>query len=106
MPTPFESAQLNLQLYDLRREEVLRQARSWFLSEFNPETFDEFIETVRGERNAWFRMVIGYWDRRLRSWSMMRFMETPSVMLTVKFLLHSVKSSRSWPSYDPQLKNL
>jgi hypothetical protein len=62
MPTPFESAQLNLQLYDLRREEVLRQARSWFLSEFNPETFDEFIEAVRGERNAWFRMVIGYWD--------------------------------------------
>jgi hypothetical protein len=62
MPTPFESAQLNLQLYDLRREEVLRQARTWFLSEFNPETFEEFIETVRGERNAWFRMVIGYWD--------------------------------------------
>ena len=62
MPTPFESAQLNLQLYDLRREEVLRQARSWFLSEFNPDTFDEFIAIVRGERNAWFRMVIGYWD--------------------------------------------
>ena len=62
MPTPFESALLNLQLFDLRREPVLREARSWFLSEFNPESFTEFIELVRGDRNASFRMVIGYWD--------------------------------------------
>jgi hypothetical protein len=38
MPTPFESAQLNLQLFDLRREAVLREARNWFLVEFNPGT--------------------------------------------------------------------
>jgi len=62
MPTPFESASLNLQLFDLRRETVLRQARYWFLSDFNPETFAEFVQIVSGERNAWFRMVIGYWD--------------------------------------------
>jgi len=62
MPTPFESALLNLQLFDLRREAVLRQARSWFLMEFNPESFAEFVQLVSGERNAWFRMVIGYWD--------------------------------------------
>ena len=62
MPTPFESASLNLQLFDLRRETVLRQARQWFLSDFNPETFAEFVHIVSGERNAWFRMVIGYWD--------------------------------------------
>jgi len=62
MPTPFESATLNLQLFDLRREAVLRQARAWFLSDFNPESFAEFVELVGGEHNAWFRMVIGYWD--------------------------------------------
>jgi hypothetical protein len=62
MPTPFESAQLNLQLFDLRREPVLREARAWFLREFNPESFSEFIQLVRSERNASFRMVIGYWD--------------------------------------------
>jgi hypothetical protein len=62
MPSAFESALLNLQLFDLRREAVLRQARSWFLMEFNPETFAEFVQLVSGERNAWFRMVIGYWD--------------------------------------------
>lgn len=41
MPTPFESAQLNLQLFDLRPEPVLREARSWFLTEFNPESLEE-----------------------------------------------------------------
>src|SRR5579871_6249259 len=62
MPTPFESAQLNLQLFELRREPVLREARSWFTLEFNPETFEEFISSIRGERNTAFRMVLGYWD--------------------------------------------
>jgi hypothetical protein len=38
MPTPFESAQLNLQLFDLRREPH-REARQWFLADFNPETW-------------------------------------------------------------------
>ena len=62
MPTPFESAQLNLQLFDLRREPVLREARRWFLVDFNPETMAELVAQVSGERNASFRMVLGYWD--------------------------------------------
>lgn len=62
MPTPFESAQLNLQLFDLRREPVLREARAWFLMEFNPESFADLVSAVSGERNASFRMVLGYWD--------------------------------------------
>src|SRR5262249_31064494 len=62
MATPFESAQLNLQLFDLRREPVLREARHWFLLDFNPETFDDVVAVVSGERNASFRMVLGYWD--------------------------------------------
>ena len=62
MPTPFESAQLNLQLFDLRRESVLREARAWFLRDFNPDTFAELVTALGGERNASFRMVLGYWD--------------------------------------------
>jgi hypothetical protein len=62
MPTPFESALLNLQLFKLRRDPVLREARDWFLREFNPESFDELVALVSGERNASFRMVVGYWD--------------------------------------------
>ena len=62
MPSPFDSALLNLKLFELRREAILREARDWFLREFNPETFGELVEMVGGERNASFRMVLGYWD--------------------------------------------
>src|SRR5882724_1014347 len=62
VPTPFESAQLNLQLFDLRREPVLREARDWFVCEFNPENFADLVTLVGGQRNAAFRMVISYWD--------------------------------------------
>ena len=62
MPSPFESAQLNLQLFDLRREPVLREARSWFLLDFHPQNLGEFVAALTGERNASIRMVLGYWD--------------------------------------------
>jgi tRNA-Thr(GGU) m(6)t(6)A37 methyltransferase TsaA len=62
MSTPFETALLNLKLFELRREPVLREARDWFVREFNPESFDDVLAAVRSERNAAFRMVIGYWD--------------------------------------------
>ena len=62
MPTPYESAVLNLELFKLRRESVLREARDWFVREFNPESFEELIAIVGGPRNASVRMVLGYWD--------------------------------------------
>ena len=62
MPSPFESAQLNLQLFDMRREPVLRKARDWYLLEFHPASFDEYMKEQLGEKNSWMRMVIGYWD--------------------------------------------
>ena len=62
MATAFESAQLNLQLFEMRREPVLREARNWFMMEFNPTSFEELVRIAGGERNAAFRMVLGYWD--------------------------------------------
>jgi hypothetical protein len=62
MPTPYESARLNLQLFEMRREPLLREARAWFLADFNPESFAELAAIAGGERNPWFRMVLGYWD--------------------------------------------
>jgi hypothetical protein len=62
MPTPFESGLLNLELFALRREPVLREARDWFIREFNPKSLEELVSLVGGERNAAFRMVLGYWD--------------------------------------------
>ncbi len=62
MPTPFESAQLNLKLFDLRREPLLREARDWFIRDFNPESFAELATLAGGKRNASFRMVLSYWN--------------------------------------------
>jgi hypothetical protein len=56
-----KSAELILKLYELRREEVMRQARNWFFG-FNPESVDDIIKTVMGEHSAYFRMVASYWD--------------------------------------------
>ena len=41
---------------------MLREARAWFLRDFNPETFDELVSIATGDRNASIRMVLGYWD--------------------------------------------
>jgi hypothetical protein len=62
MPTPFESSQLNLKLFDLRREPALREARDWFIREFNPESFAELVTLAGGKRKASFRMVLSYWN--------------------------------------------
>ncbi|MGH9916842.1 MAG: DUF4760 domain-containing protein [Pyrinomonadaceae bacterium] len=56
-----ESAELILKLYELRREEVLRKAREWFMS-FNPESAEELRQATFGEHSAYLRMVTGYWD--------------------------------------------
>ena len=62
MPTPFESAQLILQLYELRREPVMRAARHWFTREFHPDSFEDVKAVMASEHNPQVRMVIGYWD--------------------------------------------
>ncbi len=62
MTDPVDSATLILKLFELRREPVLREARAWFLRDFNPHTLEEALTIAGGPRNDWFRMVIGYWD--------------------------------------------
>ena len=37
----FEQAKLHLEVYDMRREPRLRQARDWFFSKYFANTFDE-----------------------------------------------------------------
>ena len=62
MPTPFESATLNLKLFELRREPVLREARAWLMQQFHPQSLEDVVAIFGGERNASVRMVLGYWD--------------------------------------------
>ena len=56
-----KSAELIMQLYDLRREPVMREARNWFF-QFNPESIEDIQRAGMGEHSAYFRMVTSYWD--------------------------------------------
>ncbi len=59
-----EQAQLHLQVYDLRREARLRQARDWFFRNYLVEKFDDAMRIAAPgtEGGALAGMVIGYWE--------------------------------------------
>jgi len=60
-----EQAQLHLQVYDLRREPRLRQARDWFQQNYNAETMEEAMRIFAPgtEQGTFVGMVIGYWEQ-------------------------------------------
>ncbi len=53
-----------LKLYELRRDEKMRQARAWYFSEFAPKSAMDIVQLYRdGEpASANFRMVTSFWD--------------------------------------------
>ena len=67
MPKPKSSipqAELLLHLYELRRETVMRQARSYVGGQFQPHSADEFIDAIRkgDQQTSYILQVFGYWD--------------------------------------------
>ena len=60
-----EQAQLHLQVYDLRREPRLRQARDWFSKNYIVDTFDDTMRIAAPgtEGGAFAGMVMGYWEQ-------------------------------------------
>ena len=62
MSSPYESADLIMKLYDLRREELMRKAREWYMKEFHPQNAEDVVSALRGDHSAYFRMVTSYWE--------------------------------------------
>ena len=62
--TSIEQAELILKLYELRRESVMREARSYVGGEFLPASADEFVQIVSagGRQTGFVLQVYGYWD--------------------------------------------
>ena len=60
----YDDVNLILHLYELRREDKMRQARNWFANSFTARSLDELnaLCPPGSEANAYFRMVISYWD--------------------------------------------
>jgi hypothetical protein len=61
MATQYESARLILELYHLRREATMREARNFWLT-FNPETVEDMLAGMSGPNGGYIRMVLSYWD--------------------------------------------
>jgi hypothetical protein len=57
-----DEAVLILKLYELRREETMREARNWYFSEFNPQSLADFTGAMFGPHSGQLRMVVSYWD--------------------------------------------
>jgi hypothetical protein len=53
-----------LKLYELRRDEKMREARHWFMTEFRPNSAMDIVKLLvsGAEASANFRMITSYWD--------------------------------------------
>ena len=60
-----EQAQLHLQVYEMRREARLRQARDWFSKNYFVDTLDDAMRIAAPgtETGTFAMMVFGYWDQ-------------------------------------------
>ena len=60
----YDDVNLILRLYEMRRDDRLREARKWFTGSFKPKTMEEFTALCPpgSEPNASFRMVTTYWE--------------------------------------------
>lgn len=63
-PATYDDANLLLRLYELRREDKLRQARDWFIKNFHANSLEELSKLcpLGSQENAYFRMVWSYWE--------------------------------------------
>jgi len=59
-----EQGQLHLQVYDLRREARLRQARDWFAKNYIVETLEDSMRIAAPgtENGALAMQVLSYWE--------------------------------------------
>jgi len=60
-----EQAQLQLQVYDQRREAKLRQARDWFSQNYFADNYRDALRIAAPgtEGGTYFMMVAGYWEQ-------------------------------------------
>jgi hypothetical protein len=60
----YDDVNLVLRLYEMRREERLREARRWFAASFKVKNLDEFTKLCPpgSDPNASYRMVTTYWE--------------------------------------------
>ena len=60
----YDDVNLILRLYDMRREDKLREARAWFLSNFHASSVEEVMQKFppASDEGRMTRMVVTYWE--------------------------------------------
>ena len=63
-PPTYDDANLILRLFELRREDKMREARAWFTGHCYAETARELMEKypMGSEESRMMRMVVTYWE--------------------------------------------
>ena len=61
----YEQGELQLKIFDLRRESRLRLARDWFNNSYYANSLDEAmrIAPMGSEAGTFYMMVVSYWDQ-------------------------------------------
>lgn len=64
MDTKPHDALVILKLYELRGESLMRAARAWFFTEFDPQSGKQIVGLLQsGEKqSAYYRMVSSHWE--------------------------------------------
>ena len=61
----YEQGRLQLEIYELRREARLRQARDWYFQNYFVDSLDDAMRIAAPgtENGTLMMMVLGYWDQ-------------------------------------------
>ena len=64
MATQAQDTLAILELYKIRTEPVMREARAWFVTKFQPKSGRDLINLLLAgqQESAFYRMVTSYWD--------------------------------------------
>lgn len=111
------SAQVDLQLrlYEIRRETKLRAARDWFANSFQAQALDDIerLAPQGSEENAYMRMVVTYWETvcALLNYGLLHedfFFETTGEQYMVWFrlegLVHAIRQQFGHPGMFAHLE--
>src|SRR5215475_14358 len=105
----YEQAQLQLQLYEQRRETRLREARDWFSKNYFVSTMEDSMRIAAPgtENGARVMMVFSYWEQAcaLLNYELLHedlFFETSGEFFGVWALVRPVTVAGRWMSSNPQ----
>ena len=94
-------AELLLRLYEIRREPELRQARKWFLTEFQPGPWETIKPRylTHSDEDRWFRQTTSYWE-------MVGTLVNRAILHPELFFEHTGEDIVTWRRCEPWMEGV